>query len=92
MVGIKQLGRLLTGKKAPTSDSLKEIRQKAFFKEKVRQAKTEGRQLAKKKPMTFGQRYYQAGSAFGGSFGASSALGFEPSMPSKKKKGSRYRI
>ncbi len=107
MVGLKDLGEIISGqfpkkkkfevKKATgqTSDTLDIYRQKAFVKEKIRQAKAEGKAAAKAKPKTFGQRYREATEVFGGSSGASSALGFEP-MPmgrgKKKQKEEPYRF
>ena len=98
MVGLKDLGNIISGqfpkkkkfevKKATggTSDALDIVRQKAFIKEKIAQARKEGREAAKKKPKTIGQRYQESVGVFGGSEGASSALGFEPMQSGSKKK------
>lgn len=101
MVGLKDLGGII-GRQFPkkkkfevrkatgqTSDTLDIYRQKAFTKEKIRQAKAEGKAAAKAKPKTFGQRYQETTGVFGGSQGASSALGFEPMQASPKKKKSK---
>ena len=106
MVGLKKLGGIISSQfpkkkkfevreaTGGTSDTLDIYRQKAYVKEKIAQARKEGKEAAKKKPKTFGQRYNEATEAFGGSSGASAALGFEP-MPmskGKKKKEEPYRF
>lgn len=105
MVGLKDLGRIVSQqfpkkkkfevKKATgsTSDTLDIYRQKAFIKEKIRQAKAEGKVAAKVKPKTFGQRYQESVGIFGSSAGASEALGFGmPQRKGKKQKEEPYRF
>ena len=102
MVGLKGLGEIIgrqfpkkkkfevrkaTG---PTSDTLDIYREKAFIKEKISQARKEGREAAKKKPKTFGQRYQESTQVFGGSYGASSALGIAPMEKKSKKNGYKF--